>query len=547
MVNRRTMLMFVSAVVGLVLGGQHAAAECPGYRWAYTAGAESDDVAHAVAADAAGDIYLAGRFVGQVNFDPAGSDVHSSNGQGDVFVTKLSADGSHQWTRTFGGPDDDLAEDLAVDSTGAVYAVGLFRGANVDFDPTEGTDLHSSNGSADVFLIRLEADGSYGWAVTLGGAGFEHGRAVAIDPDDQPVLAGYFVSSSLDFDPTSGTDLHYCQGLADVFITKLSAAGQYLWTRTIGGPDVDIAFDLVIDSLSEIIVTGSFQSSEVDFDPGPAVDLHQSNGSRDVFALKLAGDGSYRWAATFGGPLFDHGYAVAVDQSRRVYLAGTFQGSNVDFDPGPAEDLHSSLGSDDVFVAAFEPDGTYRSAATFGGFLSDLARDVITDSRGGLLLIGEFDGTAVDFDPTVGLDPHSSSGLSDIFVTRLGLDFSYRWTVTIGADQPDSGFELAARSDGDIVLAGYFAGQQVDLDPTDGADLRSSAGLGDICLVCLAGPLQGDFDCDRDVDLADFQQFAGAMRGSSVPPARPDADLDGDGDCDLQDFQIFLANWGGPG
>jgi hypothetical protein len=50
-----------------------------------------------------------------------------------------------------------------------------------------------------------------------------------------------------------------------------------------------------------------------------------------------------------------------------------------------------------------------------------------------------------------------------------------------------------------------------------------------------------DFDCDLDVDLADFSQFAG-WYGTS-PPANACADFDCDGDIDLVDFSLFAQHY----
>lgn len=63
-------------------------------------------------------------------------------------------------------------------------------------------------------------------------------------------------------------------------------------------------------------------------------------------------------------------------------------------------------------------------------------------------------------------------------------------------------------------------------------------------------PMPGDFDCDGDVDAADFAMFSQCFGGSLNPPAATcppgvNADLDGDGDVDALDFVMFSQNFTG--
>jgi len=537
----------VGACVVFLLSTSGPAAVCgPGYLWTCTAGGSGDDAAHAVAVDQTGNIYVTGPFLGRVNFDPDGSDEHESHGGTDVFVTKLGPDGSYGWTRTFGGAADDFSDGLAVDNLSNVYVAGIFRGTGVDFDPTAGVDLRSSHGDTDAFLVRLNADGSYGWAATVGGPEADYARAVAVHPDSFLVVVGYFRGSNVDLDPTAGSDLRSSAGAFDVFITRLALNGQYGWSRTVGGEDTDTAFGVAVDAWQRIAVAGWFASTSLDLDPTLTEDWHTCVGETDAYVLKLEPDGSYVWGRTFGGSQFDHVYVVASDHLGDIYLGGTFQGQDVDFDPGLGQDLHSSVGWYDGFVSKLTSDGEFGFCMTFGGTSYDVVRALAFDSCGGLLVTGGFEGVNVEFDLGFGGDFHSSNGLSDVFLMRLGLDGSHRWTRTVGGSQPDVGYGVGLLPDEAPVLVGYFGGADVDLDPTDGSDLHSSAGLSDAFATVWEGWVWGDFDCDRDVDLADHASFAQAFAGSGVPAGNPQADLDGDGDGDLADFFLFATHMTGP-
>jgi hypothetical protein len=497
-----------------------------------------------MAADAVGNVYLTGAFAGSVCFGPGGSDLHTSNGGTDVFVTKLGWDGGYLWTRTFGGSDDDLSEGLAVDAAGNVYVVGIFRGLDVDFDPTTGVDTRSSNGSADVFLVRLEADGAYGWCATIGGNEFDHGKSVAVSVDSYLVVVGYFAGSAVDFDPTNGTDPHSAVGSSDVFVTRLALDGQYDWTVTAGGDELDICFGVALGPAGTIALTGWFNSPSVDFDPGSGEDWHVCNGASDAYVMQLGVDSSYLWTRTFGGPQFEHGYSVAVDGAGNIYASGNFDGAGVDFDPGSGVDLRSSNGWYDAFLSSFTAAGDHRFCRTFGGPFYDVGRGLSLNDEGRLLLTGGFEGFEVDFDDGPDSDLHTSQGFSDIFVTEFASDGGYGWTRTVGGSDPDLGYATATGAGGDVVIAGYFSGAGVDFDPTDGSALYDSAGLGDLFVASWHAAVPGDSDCDGDVDLDDYAVYASCMVGPCVPvgPGCATFDFDGDSDVDLADFAQFSAS-----
>lgn len=88
----------------------------------------------------------------------------------DIFITKTNADGSYGWTKTVGGVSSDFAYGVATDAAGNVFVGGEFLSSTVDFDPGPGVVNRTTSGSYDGFLLKLNADGSYGWVRTFGGA-----------------------------------------------------------------------------------------------------------------------------------------------------------------------------------------------------------------------------------------------------------------------------------------------------------------------------------------------------------------------------------------
>src|SRR5439155_11265907 len=110
------------------------------------------DTANSIAVDGNGDVVVAGDFSGTVDF---GGGLLTSAGTKDIFVAKYSgADGSHQWSKRYGGTGDDHASGVTLDNGGNVGLTGSFKGT-VDFG---GGALITPG--ADMFVAKYSAAGS---------------------------------------------------------------------------------------------------------------------------------------------------------------------------------------------------------------------------------------------------------------------------------------------------------------------------------------------------------------------------------------------------
>ena len=124
-------------------------------QWARSFGAEREDIAYGVAADAAGNTVTVGWFQSTVDF---GGGAQTSKGNKDVFALKLDPAGSLVWVRTWGDHDHDQGRAVAVDEHGAAIVVGIFRFTlALTSPPLESVRAETDRiPKPDAFVIKLD-------------------------------------------------------------------------------------------------------------------------------------------------------------------------------------------------------------------------------------------------------------------------------------------------------------------------------------------------------------------------------------------------------
>jgi hypothetical protein len=193
------------------------------FLWAKATGGTDWDYGYGLALDSSRNIYTSGRFGATMDFDPgAGTTSLNSAGEGDAFLSKLDNNGNFLWAKRMGGPGDDQAGYVTLDADGNIYLGGVFRGT-ADFDPGASAANLTSAGLSDLFAVRLDNNGNYGWAKRIGGVNTEYGLSIALDGDGNLYAAGTY-SGTADFDPGPGTYSFTSAGGDDFFVTKLETS-----------------------------------------------------------------------------------------------------------------------------------------------------------------------------------------------------------------------------------------------------------------------------------------------------------------------------------
>jgi hypothetical protein len=303
----------------------------------YLGSAGGDDEGDSIAVNPQGEAYVSGFASGPDFPTTSGAYDTTFNGGslpgcvcfGDVFVAKLSADGSRLLYSTFvGGSAAEQTNTLALDHDGSVVITG-FTGSS-DFPTTPGAVKSTFGGGTarfedvptDAFAAKLDPSGSrLVYSTYLGGSGDDAGKGVALDDAGDAYYTGF--TQSPEFPTTPGAlKTSFAAGtLLNGYVTKLDRSGRVVWSTYLGGPTRDSGWGIDVDSRRDVYVSGS---SIGGFPVTAGAAQGTFGGVRDWFVAKLDRSGSsLDWATYLGGSDFDGlGPTLRVDRQGNADVVG---------------------------------------------------------------------------------------------------------------------------------------------------------------------------------------------------------------------------------
>jgi hypothetical protein len=395
-------------------------------------GGSGTNFGRGIAVDAAGNAYVVGS-TDSTNF-PVTSGAFGRTPQGlfDVFVAKLNPEGSALLYATLlGGTGNDAGRCIALDADGNACVAGATSSNRVPFPTTSGAFDTNRHLNSDVFVTKLNADGSaLIYSTLLGGDGSDIAYGIAVDAAGAAYVTGATASTNFPTTPEAFATTH--QGNSDAFVAKLSADGtSVLYSTLLGGSasatymEGDVGLGIAVDPQGAAYVTGYSDSTNFPTTPGawkPSKDGGSS--SRNAFVTKIAADGSTLvYSTLLGGSAYAAGRAIAFDFEGTAYVTGETYSRDFPVTPGAFDPIgnDSKLFDTDGFLTRLNTNGSALLYSTYlAGNSADIGRGIAVDTDGSVYITGstyssDFPTTRDSFTGSADYVPAKS----DAFVLKL--------------------------------------------------------------------------------------------------------------------------------
>jgi len=390
-------------------------------------GGMGTEEARAIAVDAAGNAYIGGSTDGADFPTTPGAFQTTFAGVDDCVALKLNPTGSALLYSTYlGGSNEDPFGGLAIDSAGNAYVGGSTR--SLDFPTTPGSYQPSLTGFRDIFVTKLNTTGTVlVYSTYLGGGNFDDLLALTVDSSDQVHFTGrtFFNFSSIPYPTTPGALQSSYDGIRDVVVTTLNAAGSGLvFSTLLGGTDFDEAQAIAVDAGGNTYVGGWTFSS--DFPTTPGTIQTTLSGNNDAFVAKINPSGTALVYSTLLGGSFVGGAEVvrglALDSAGNAWVTGGTQ--STDFPVANAFQT-ANAGSGDVFIAKLNPTATALLFSSYLGSLffdegDGIALDALPSPNAYVVGQTGWGGTPNPFPTTPGVVQPTLGGGVDGFVAKIG-------------------------------------------------------------------------------------------------------------------------------
>jgi len=300
--------------------------------------------------------------------------------------------------------------DVSTAPDGSVYAIGLSFGSQVIIDD----DLLQLQGDLR-YLVRYDSTGNPLWSRSPGG------WAVAADGNNGVYVAGLL------FQPLTFAGTTYTPSGNDAFLAKYGPNGEELWLRKMGGAGDDGAFDVAVDGLGRVHVSGFFTGT-VDFGGATLTATHVQTG----FHACYNASGNLQWSTRAGGydppePGVYTWNALACDGDGNSYITGNFTGTGVF---GTNSTSINTTQTERQYLARYDANGTCTWAVVNGSATANVGSHITLSATGELYLCGSFKGTAASFgaNNTV-YNAHPNN--AQVYVARYDTAGDGQWAVIL--------------------------------------------------------------------------------------------------------------------
>ena len=485
-----------------------------------------------ITTDSSGNIFITGFFGGNVSFGNSQlTSTTDSNGDDttDIFVAKMSSSGNWLWAESAGGSyDGDSGDGIVSDGNDGAYVVGAFN-----ISGSWGVNSYGTNGYGDAFVAHISSSGTWDWVLTGGGPGGDSADSVAVDSAGDLRVVGTFEGGGTQ-GVQFGSSSFNAVGSPDIFVSKISSSGSWVWAKSAGAPSgMTLPWGGISTAGTDSYVGGLF-SGTANFG---SHSVSSSAQSYNLFIAKIDGSGTWQWAKASSGVGLH--YISSIDaNSNGIAVAGGYNSAT-----SSSSSSTITLGSDtltgtytEIFAGVIDSSGSWLWAKGGGsagddGYYNYGSPGVGWTSSGDVVATG-----------------HICQGLSTCTATFGSSQVSVTpgaWSTQAGLPPAVVVWKQASDADGDGI---GDSSDNCPLISNANQDDIDSDSIGDVCDPDIDedGILNDDDSCDGPAVNWDSSVWANDIDMDGCRDIDEDDDDDADGILDVSDPCTgisFKLNW----
>lgn len=223
-----------------------------------------------------------------------------------ISVTKTDSIGNALWQKNFNGIKSEAGRSVIETADGGYIVTGNTNSPYPD-----------AHGGQDIWIGKLTGAGVLVWEKCYGGSGSEFPANIVATADGGYIFTGSTTSND---GQVSGN-----HGGNDIWLVKISGAGQLLWQRCFGGSDGDYANCITPAADGNFLIAGSTRSGDGNFTAH-----YGTSAAFDGYLFKVSTSGALLWQKNYGGTGSDAFTVVRQAEGGNIILAGASQSTDYD-------------------------------------------------------------------------------------------------------------------------------------------------------------------------------------------------------------------------
>jgi hypothetical protein len=231
----------------------------------------------------------------------------------------------------------------------------------------------------------------------------------------------------------------------------------------IGGSQLDHFQSMEVDNDGNSYLTGWTYSPEFPVTSGAIQGSNSNLATFETIISSFDKNGNLRWSTYYGGDKHDQAYAIGIDGSGKIYVAGRTTSTDLLVSTDAYQSVNNAQASWKAFLLCVNKNGNFLGATYFGGSLADRAYAMAIDKQnniiiGGITMSQDLPGVQGKFQETFG-------GMLDSYIAKFSSISNLLWATYLGGDQTEDIHAITIDNDDNIIVGGDTRSQNFPVSP----------------------------------------------------------------------------------